>query len=347
MKAKLLFLLGSSILTTGVLLPSLAIAQSTSNQPAPPERYQRDDRGVDLISGKFYYFSSEISIGDVSNGFGLSYSRLQRDRGYDDDYTTSFTNAGGYLNVTIGATTDKFAFSRNDSVNGTGAIISTNAQGHVYTSSDGVIYQFSASVRSEAIRVAQERVVKITYPNGRIIDISYDLGRIPFCSGGCGNYQISRVSTVSSNDGYRLLFSYRASGQEAIDQGNATKWMANGAVIAANTAEQNCTIQSCFINGPTWNNARYSSSGNIEVRTDAEGRETDLTYDGAGRIVAIRPAGYPESFVTLAYDAGNRVISYTNDLLPGNHAIGKLARQMETSDAARPFYRGSDHWRVA
>ena len=35
------------------------------------------------------------------------------------------------------------------------------------------------------------------------------------------------------------------------------------------------------------------------------------------------------------------------DLLPGNHAIGKLARQMETSDAARPFYRGSDHWRVA
>jgi hypothetical protein len=25
------------------------------------------------------------------------------------------------------------------------------------------------------------------------------------------------------------------------------------------------------------------------------------------------------------------------DLLPGNHAIGRLARQIETSDAARPF----------
>jgi len=35
------------------------------------------------------------------------------------------------------------------------------------------------------------------------------------------------------------------------------------------------------------------------------------------------------------------------DVLPGNHAIGKLARQMETSDAARPFYRGSDHRRAA
>ena len=35
------------------------------------------------------------------------------------------------------------------------------------------------------------------------------------------------------------------------------------------------------------------------------------------------------------------------DLLPWNHAIVRLARQMETSDAARPFYRGSDHWGAA
>ena len=35
------------------------------------------------------------------------------------------------------------------------------------------------------------------------------------------------------------------------------------------------------------------------------------------------------------------------DLLPRNHAIGKLARQMETSDAAKPIYRGSDHWGAA
>lgn len=35
------------------------------------------------------------------------------------------------------------------------------------------------------------------------------------------------------------------------------------------------------------------------------------------------------------------------DLPPGNHAIDKLTRQMETSDAARPIYRGSDQWRAA
>ena len=35
------------------------------------------------------------------------------------------------------------------------------------------------------------------------------------------------------------------------------------------------------------------------------------------------------------------------DVLPGNHAIGKLAHHVEASDAARPFHRGSDHRRAA
>lgn len=41
----------------------------------------------------------------------------------------------------------------------------------------------------------------------------------------------------------------------------------------------------------------------------------------------------------VAHDAGY--------VLAGHHAIGKVACRMETSAAARPFYRGSDHRRVA
>ena len=311
MKAKLLFLLGSSLVASGVLLPAVAVAQTAGDQPAPPERYQRDERGVDLVTGKFYYFSSEISIGDAGHDFGLSYSRVQRDRGYDDDYTTGITNSGGYLNVTIGEITDKFSFQHNNSVNGTGATISTNAQGYVYTTADGVVYQFSAAVRSEMIRVAAQRAISITYPNGKKVEIAYELGQVPFCAGGCGTRQISRVSTVSSNDGYRLLFSYRYGGQEGIEESNAPKWMTLSGVVAANTAVQNCTIQTCFFDSPTWNHARYTGNGNVESRIDAEGRQTDLSYDAAGRIVAIRPAGYPENFIILTYDDGNRVTSYT------------------------------------
>ncbi|MEG3085483.1 hypothetical protein U1707_17720 [Sphingomonas sp. PB2P12] len=35
------------------------------------------------------------------------------------------------------------------------------------------------------------------------------------------------------------------------------------------------------------------------------------------------------------------------DLLTRNYAIGKLARQMKPNDAARPFYRGLNHWGAA
>ncbi len=48
-----------------------------------------------------------------------------------------------------------------------------------------------------------------------------------------------------------------------------------------------------------------------------------------------------------AADAEPKTVMIDADVLPGNHAIGKLACQMETSDAARPFYRGSDHRRAA
>ena len=40
-------------------------------------------------------------------------------------------------------------------------------------------------------------------------------------------------------------------------------------------------------------------------------------------------------------------IAFVADVLPGNHANGKLARQMETSDAAKPIYRRAYHWGAA
>jgi hypothetical protein len=40
-------------------------------------------------------------------------------------------------------------------------------------------------------------------------------------------------------------------------------------------------------------------------------------------------------------------LAYGGDLLPRSHAIGKLARELETGNSARSIYRGSDHWRAA
>ncbi|MEG3085379.1 RHS repeat-associated core domain-containing protein [Sphingomonas sp. PB2P12] len=324
MKTRLLFLLGASILPAIVLMPVAAVAQTADNQPIPPERYQRDARGVDLVTGKFYFSSSELDIGDTAGGFGLSYSRVQRDRGYDDNYQTGIVSQGGYIIVSLGSTSDKFSPELGNSVNGTGAVLSSNAEGYIYTTSDGVVYQFSASVRSELNRIASQRVVSISYSNGRKVEIAYETGLI-------GTLQVSRPSTVSSNDGYRLLFAYRGGGeQDGLDEGTVGRWMTLAGVIASNTAEQNCTIQTCFLDHPTWNRARYSVSGGTETRTDAEGRLTDIIYDAASRIVAIKPAGYPANFITLAYDGANRVTSYTKGGATWQYAYTGTASEQTT-----------------
>lgn len=43
----------------------------------------------------------------------------------------------------------------------------------------------------------------------------------------------------------------------------------------------------------------------------------------------------------------HKYIKYGGDVLSRINATGKLARQMQTSYAARPVYRGSDHWGAA
>jgi hypothetical protein len=50
---------------------------------------------------------------------------------------------------------------------------------------------------------------------------------------------------------------------------------------------------------------------------------------------------------SVPYDPHSFQPDEDGDVLLRNHAIGKLARQMETSDAARPICRGSDHWGAA
>lgn len=45
--------------------------------------------------------------------------------------------------------------------------------------------------------------------------------------------------------------------------------------------------------------------------------------------------------------AGKPFGGIIGDVLPRNHAIGTLARQLETRDAAKPICRGSDHWGAA
>ena len=54
-------------------------------------------------------------------------------------------------------------------------------------------------------------------------------------------------------------------------------------------------------------------------------------------------AGGKTADLARRHGVSEATIYNRSDVLPRSHAIGKLARQMETSDAARPIYRRSDH----
>lgn len=297
-------LLGISTTSLCLLAARPCEAQLSATQPLPPERHQIDERGIDLVTGQFSYASTDISIGGAGASGGLAYRRTQRRDGYDDNYTTGIVAQDGLLYVSIGDTTDKFGPAGGLSLSGTRATLSSNEIGYEYRTAEGVRYQFSATVRSDLVRVAQSRVVSITYPDGRRIDIGYDVGQI-------GSSQVSRPATISSNDGYRLLISHRGGGQQdGLDEGTAPRWMTVNGVVASNTAEQDCTISACFLDHPTWQRSRYQISGGFEFRTDAEGRTSYFEYDASGKIASVHEGG---GVITLAYDDQGRITTYTKD----------------------------------
>lgn len=74
-----------------------------------------------------------------------------------------------------------------------------------------------------------------------------------------------------------------------------------------------------------------------------EARDRRLDQGLSAKLVTIE-----DEIIAAVADVITRIadLRVADDVLPRNHAIGKVARQMETSDAARPIYRGSDHWRA-
>lgn len=304
-------LLCALLATSALAVP--ALAQSSADQPAPPRGYNVDANGVDLVTGKFYMSSTEVSIG-AGDGSGLSYSRNRRELGYDDQYLTALNQIGSVITVSIGALSDTFASTAGDSTSGTGAKLTVAAGQYRYTTQDGVIYQFSNAVRSERYRKAQQRATSIAFPDGRVLTIEYATEVQQFCKfwDECYEfYQFTRPRTVSSTDGYRLVLRYASDDPGNNSSTQAAKWMTLASATATNTAEEFCTTTNCPPTGGTWRSAQYAWNGTSsqETRTDAMGRVTTLTVSG-GRITGIRPPGASADHVTITYDTAGRVAAY-------------------------------------
>ena len=302
-------------IASGVVLASPAAAQSQTQQPTPPRDYNVDANGVDLVTGKLYLASTDLTIGN--GNAGLSYSRNRRALGYDDQYDTALNVDGATITVAIGGLTDTFATGGGNSQSGTGAMLSVVNGVRVYTSAGGVKYTFSGSVRSNRYRVAQERVTDIEYPDGRKLVVEYDSSYYETCDeSGCrDSFHYSRPITVSSNDGYRLLITY-LSNTFAAGPGSGPqfeRFMTVAGVTATNAAEEYCTASSCPPSSSTWGSTQYAwnASSSEETHTDPLGRATVTTVDSAGRITGLRLPGETNNAVTITYDPSGRVATFS------------------------------------
>ena len=303
-----------------MLIAPTARAQSVADQPTPQSNYNIDGNGVDVVTGKYYFQTTDVSIGGA--GVGLSYSRFTRNVGYDDDYSTALSVSGSTATVVIGAMRDTLSTTTGASQRGTGATISYAAGTSTYTTSGGVLYTFSNANASQKYRVAAQRVSTIAYPDGRKTTLTYDTAtvRIRIKFDIYVDRTVTRVATVASNDGYRLTLSYALSEFEPDPDGEVSDqdgadWMTVTKVVASNDATKVCTRTTC---GPgtaddAWPNIRYAwnmSGGTTETRTDGEGRQLAVTYDAAnGRITQVQRASGP--LVTLTYTPAGLVYQYT------------------------------------
>lgn len=307
--------------TSGLLLAAPASAQSTAAQPIPPTGYNLDANGVDLVTGLFNLPSTDLTIG--SGDAGLSYSRGQRALGYDDEYhtaiNTTFDNAR--TEVSIGSISDSFlnngvSFDIN-SASGSGATMTLEGDKYFYTTKGGVRYEFESSVRSDQYRPARARVTRIVHPNGRILTIEYELRQVAACSpsGLCRQYQLSRPSVVSSNDGYRMLFTYLGEVEGPNTALRFEKFFTLASATATNAAEEYCTTASCPPGSQSWGSVQYAWNADKteETRIDPMGRRVITITDAAGRITGFRLPGDTLSSTSIVYDNAGRVQYFTRN----------------------------------
>jgi YD repeat-containing protein len=320
-------LISSTTLACGISLP--ASAQFVTTQPIPPSATDIDDNNVDLIGGQV--FSDSVDVGIGPSGGGLHFSRKQRPFGDDNSFSTGMQYAST-ITIFIGGVSDKFSSPNGYSINGTGAKLvdlgnTPNGDNYDYITKDGTVYHFDTAYKMSVFYVASRRVSTITYPDGRVLTLQYDVDAEHPILG--GPLPVSRVSSVTSSDGYRLTFGYLYSGfmQNSSD---VAKWSSLTSVTASNVGVESCSVSSCSSSWPTVSYA-WSASNTLMTKTDPLAKTSSVTYNSSGQITGLRPATSATDTVTYTYDASGKVATATRNGQTWNYAYSDVGSLRTTT----------------
>jgi RHS repeat-associated protein len=296
---------------------SLAAAQT------PVEQSNTDPNGVDIITGQFLVYTTDISIGPAGPQ-GLQFARPSWETNYDNWTTTMAPDGnGGYL-VGFGVMRDHVTGTTTNgvynavSVLGTGATLTSSAGGFVYTTPEGVQYTFEFQYRTEFYWPGQTaRVSTITYPSGEITKINYRVISSLCFSDGSLCRPISRVQSVTNNSGYQLHFDYNqdtappfADAYAAVDA-----WQLVARVTAINNAVEYCapTADDCAV-AASWPHADYVWSTDIGFGQTCA-HNSQFPNGGCSRTITVYNGSQPARVWKQFYNAQSQPVGIQ---LPGN-----------------------------
>jgi YD repeat-containing protein len=301
---------GLCLLCIAFIFAAIAEAQMTSTIAPPPDS-AIDDNHVDLMSGELVLSGGTLSIGG-SERSGLSYSYFPTARsavrGTPFGGVHAWDRFGVRYIVTFGMVSERFngndfsSFTPEMNNGTTFAYDQANAR-YVYTTRDGTVALFSASLR-DPVEANRARLTAVIYPSGERLDYTYSLVPCP-PPGTTGNCPSYRPKAVISNTGYQMRFT-----------GTTRVTLFNMAVDYCDPAAETCPAFT-----QSWPSVQFSTSAPW-MATDALNRtttylaassSTSMTFP-SGRQITFKYAGPPQcASPNDALTLSGPVVSWVSD----------------------------------
>lgn len=231
---------------------SQGLAQDMSGSLPPPDRVALDSNGVDYLSGRYNYSTTDLSLGTA--GSGISYVRTM-DGGWRDNFMTAIASddTPGPTGVSVSANGTSEIFAYNGTAyssyyqqGGTLTYSSAGGGTYTYTASDGTVTTFLDSLK-DSIQAPFGRASQIVLPDGETQTFYYHIAT--YTVAGVTKYT-SRLQSVTTNLGYQIQLEYLRSDDTNLNVfQNRTDWYNVTKVTAINNAVEYCdpTALSCTL----------------------------------------------------------------------------------------------------
>jgi RHS repeat-associated protein len=357
----------STVLASGFAVP--AMAQSA---PAPEQRRNADELGVDVVTGTY---NPVIVEGDVGNGSeGIELVRYWGQAGYKDNWSGSIQIAGSagsrVATITFGNVSEKFNEAGGSWVNtkANGATLTSADTGNgyqvTYRTSDGTTHLYhDATVmlgfQPQSMLVAGAGCtatvqpfgtsdncafpVSIAEPDGSSYSLGWDTGTQcsydqelnATCSVGV------RLRDVRSKSAYAMKIKYATN---AYPNG---LWTRRTNVKFFDLGQVYCDFSAANCDSVTAvNSVTYSNpSANTTQITDERNGNWLMTTNSLGRLSGIRRPGQSADSTTVTYGPDTRVSAVTDDGMTKTYTWGSSGSNVTlntTTSAGETEQRISD-----